>query len=179
VCLPVQTTQHFNRRFFLHKMRSNHDKGVEILHQKYYDIIEGPQKHFDTMAKYISDDVFVSMTASRSSHFSWISTRLCVAFLTAYQLSHLPVILFWSGSLRQFRTILPFSRVRLLNLEQIFNRADRPLLGRISFYKYVLYTSSLTLRNKFNETFFLCTWTACLSTNWWQETSTKRTKSQV
>jgi len=35
--------------------------------QKYYDIIEAPQNHFYTMEKYISDDVFASMTASRSS----------------------------------------------------------------------------------------------------------------
>jgi len=35
--------------------------------QKYYDIIEAPQNHFYTMEKHISDDVSVSMTASRSS----------------------------------------------------------------------------------------------------------------
>jgi len=58
--------------------------------------MEAPQKFFHTMGKYISDDVFVSMTASRSTraeryrcqvyHFSWISARSSVAFLTAYYL---------------------------------------------------------------------------------------------
>jgi len=30
-CLSVQTIQHFNRHFFLHKMKPNTDNGVEIL----------------------------------------------------------------------------------------------------------------------------------------------------
>jgi len=48
--------------------------------QKYYDLIEGPLKHFDTVAKYISDDVFVSMTASRSSQ-SWEISLSGLSFL--------------------------------------------------------------------------------------------------
>jgi len=43
-------------------MKPNPDNGVDVLH-KNIDIIEGHQKHFDTMAKYISDGVFVSITA--------------------------------------------------------------------------------------------------------------------
>jgi len=55
--------QHFNRRFFPHKMKPK----PENVTWKYYDIIEAPQKHFYTMGKYISNDIFVSMTASRSN----------------------------------------------------------------------------------------------------------------
>jgi len=40
-------------------MKPNSDNDVEILHQ---DI----KKHFDTVAKYISDEAFVFMAASRS-----------------------------------------------------------------------------------------------------------------
>jgi len=58
-----------HRRFFLHKTKPKPDKCVKIS-QKYYNIIEAAQKHFYTMAKYISDDVFVSMTTSSSSQ-SW------------------------------------------------------------------------------------------------------------
>jgi len=42
------------------------DEYVKI-YTKILHIIEGLQKHFYIMGKYISDDVFVSMTASRSS----------------------------------------------------------------------------------------------------------------
>jgi len=45
-------------------MKPNPDDGVEILHK---NVTEGPQKHFDTTAKYITNDVFVSVTASHSS----------------------------------------------------------------------------------------------------------------
>jgi len=53
--------------FFLHKRKLELNKCVKNFIQKFCDIIKAPQKHSYTMGKYISDDVFVSMTASRSS----------------------------------------------------------------------------------------------------------------
>jgi len=85
-------------------------------------------------------------------HFSSSFAIVFVAVLTAYWLSHMLVILFWSGSLRSFLTSLPFNRVRLLHLALIFNRADSPLLD----WKLVTNTfciSSLTLTDKSNEMF--------------------------
>jgi len=62
--------------------------------QKYYDIIEALQKHFYTMGKYISNDVFVSVTAHAAAraeryrcqvyHFSLTSATPRVAILIAY-----------------------------------------------------------------------------------------------
>jgi len=49
-------------------MKPKLDKCVKILNKNiYYYIIEAPQKRFYTMGKYISDDMFASMTASRST----------------------------------------------------------------------------------------------------------------
>jgi len=65
----------------------------------------------------------------------------------------MPIILFWFGNLRSFRSSLPFSRVRLLHLALIFNGADNPLLDW-KLFTNTFCTSSLTLSKKFNETFF-------------------------
>jgi len=65
------------------------------------------------------------------------------------------VILFWSGSLRSFRTSLPFNRVRLVHLALIFNRADSRLLDwKLLTTTFCRLTSSITWTNKFNERFF-------------------------
>jgi len=58
---------------------------------KYYNIVEGLEKHFDTMAKYIGNDVFVSMTASRSSQ-SW---EIAVRFIISLGLLLDPVLPSW------------------------------------------------------------------------------------
>jgi len=101
------------------------------------------------------------MTAARTercrcrvSHFFWTSARPCFAFLTAYYLSHVPVILFWSGSLRSFHTSLLFNRVRLLHLALIFNTADSRLLDW-KLFTNTFCTSSLTVTNRFSERYFI------------------------
>jgi len=86
-----------------------------------------------------------------------------VSPLTAYQLSHLPVILFWSGSLQSFLS-LPFNRVHLLHYVLIFNRAGSPLLNW-KLFTSTFCTSSLTLTDKLNERFFFPGEQHVLSTN--------------
>jgi len=71
MCLSAKTI-HFNRRFFLHKMKPNPDNSVKILN-KNITIQPKPQNHLDKMGKYISNDMFVSITASHSSQSREIS----------------------------------------------------------------------------------------------------------
>jgi len=126
------------------------------------------------MAKCISDDVFVSMTASCSSqsweyccrvfNFSWISARPWVAFLTVYQLGHMVAVPFWSGSLQSSTSSL-----------QILHWSPQtwlPAAWLKTLWNYVLYFIPY-LTNKFRN-ILLPTWMACLSTNWWKENWTKR-----
>jgi len=75
---------------FLHKMKPKPDKCENFI-QEYYDIIEAPQEHFCTMGKYISDDVFVSVSASRSSK-SW---EIAVRFIISLWLLLDPVLHSW------------------------------------------------------------------------------------
>jgi len=56
-----------NKQHFIRCFKSKPDKCVQSLQKKYDDVIEALQKHSDSMAKYISNDAFVSMTDSRSS----------------------------------------------------------------------------------------------------------------
>jgi len=143
-------------------MKANPDNSVEILHKKYYNMIEGSQKHVTQWQNTLVLTclyLWEHLKAARVEryrcqvyHFTSTSARPCVAFLTAYKLSHMVVILFRSSSLRSCCTSLPFKRVRLLSLAQIFNRADRPLLDW-KLFTNMFCTLSLTLTNKFNEAF--------------------------
>jgi len=142
----------------------------EDFKEKFYYIIEAPQKHFNTMGKYISDDVFVSMTAFCSTraeryrcqvyHFSWTSARPCVALLTSYKLSHMPVILFWSGSQRSFRTSLPLIKFVFCILHWSSTELTAQFLLK-TLYKYVLYFISYFDRHLMQDFFFTCEQHVC------------------
>ena len=73
-----------------------------------------------------------------------------VVFLTAYQFSYTLDILFRSDGPRPSVTGLPRDRVRCVNLAQISNRTDCPILVRKLFTNMVC-TLSLFLTKEFNR----------------------------
>jgi len=149
--------------------------------QKYYDIIKTPQNHFYTMGKYISDDMFVSMMASRSIiaercrclvyHFSSTSARPCCLPVSTLAQSHACN----SVPIRQSAVVMHQSTVQSHSSSQSctdLQQRWQPTSWLKTCYKYVLYFIP-DLDRQIYLKIFLCTWIACLSTNRWKENSTK------